>query len=210
VTAQFTIDLTRPGLAQRSRWEWFLGPDGPRHLAIMAAGGGAIVVLVALGGVLPRYLRYSSEVQSIARLRREVTTADNELSTLRTDLHYLGAEARRQVRWSEMLPAFSRWLPGTLRIDRVSLGKARQPQGQPQSQRSGTPPSDLTLQIEASTTMVPGSSRLVELANFITALAQDPAVAPRFRLKTWEVRPSRDQGGGEQLHISIGLAEKRP
>ena len=78
MSTRFTIDLTRPGLAQRSRWEWFLGPDGSRHLAIMAAGGVAIVVLVALGGVLPRYLRYSSEVQSIARLRREVTTADSE------------------------------------------------------------------------------------------------------------------------------------
>jgi Tfp pilus assembly protein PilN len=211
MTAPFAIDLTRPGWAQRSRWEWFLGPDGLRHLAIMAGAGVALVALVALGGVLPRYLRYSGAVQSIAKLRREVATAGEELSTLRMNLHDLGAEARRQVRWSEMLAALSRWVPGTLRIERVSLGKAaRQSQGQPPSQGAAMVPGDLTLQIEGSTTMVPGSSRLVELANFMTALAQDPAVAPRFQLKTWEVRPARDQGGEERLHISIGLAEKRP
>ena len=210
MTPRFTIDLTRPGWGQRSRREWFLSADGPRRLAIVAAAGVAIVVLVALGGVLPQYLRYSSEVQSIAKLRREVTTADDELSTLRTNLRSLGAEARRQVRWSEMLPALSKGLPGTLKIDRVALGKAaRQPQGQAQSQPAATQPSDLTLQIDARTTVVPGSSRLVEIANFMAALSQDPAVAPRFQLKTWEVQPARGQGGDEQLHITIGFVEKR-
>ena len=201
MTTQFTIDLTRPGWAQRSRWEWFLGPDGPRHLAIVAAAGAALVVLVALGGVLPRYLRYSSEVQSIAALRSEVTTADNDLSTLRTTLRDLGAEARRQVRWSEMLPALSIRLPDTLRIDRVSLGKV--------ARQAGTQPNDLTLQIDASTTMAQGSSRLAEIARFMAVLAQDPTVATRFQLKTWEVRPAIEQGSDEHLHISIWLAEKR-
>src|SRR5439155_7166916 len=155
-------------------------------------------------------LRYSSETQSIAKLRGEVTTADDELSTLRTNLRALGAEARRQARWSELLPALSKWLPGTLRIDRVALGKAaRPPQGQAQSPQAAAQSGDLTLQIEVSTTMEPGSSRLVEIANFMAALAQDPAVAPRFQLKTWEVRPSRDQNA-EQLNISIALVEKRP
>ncbi len=192
MTTHFTIDLTHPGRAQRSPWEWFLGPAGPRHLAIVATAGVAIVALVALGGVLP------------------VTTADNELSTLRTNLRALGAEARRQARWSELLPALSKWLPGTLRIDRVSLGKAaRPPQGQAQSSQATAQSSDLRLQIDVSTTMEPASSRLVEIANFMAAFAQDPTVAPRFQLKTWEVRPARAQGGDGQLEISIALAEKR-
>ena len=210
MTPQFTIDLARPGWAQRSRWEWFLGPDGPRHLAIVAGAGVAIVALVALGGVLPRHLRYSSEIQSVAKLRREVTTADQELSTLRTNLRSLGAEARRQARWSELLPALSKGLPGTLRIDRVSLGKAGRPaQGQAQSPQAAAQSSDLALQIDVSTTMVPASSRLIEIANFMAAFAQDPAVAPRFQLKTWEVRPARTQAGDGQLEISIALSEKR-
>ena len=209
MTTPFTIDLTRPGWSQRSRWHWFLGPGGPRRLAMVAGGGAAIVVLVALGGALPRYLRYSSEVQAIANLQREVTVAGDELSSLRTNLRDLGAEARRRVRWSEMLPALSDPLPGALRIDRVSLSKvARQPQ-QTETQPGDAKPFDLLLQLEATTTVVPGGSRLVEIANFMSALAQDPVLAPRFQLKTWDVRPAGAQGGEEQLHISIGLAEKR-
>ena len=206
MTTQFAIDLTHPGRSQRSPWEWFLGPAGPRHLTIVATAGVAIVALVALGGVLPRYLRHSSEIQSIAKLRREVTTADNELATLRTNLRALGAEARRQARWSELLPALSKWLPGTLRIDRVSLAKVpRQPQ--PTETQPGDPkPVDLVLQIEATTSVVPGGARLVEIANFMSALARDPVLAPRFQLKTWDVRPAQ---GADELHISIGLAEKR-
>jgi len=78
-----------------------------------------------------------------------------------------------------------------------------------QSPQAVAQSSDLTLQIEVSTTMEPASSRLVEIANFMAALARDPAVAPRFQLKTWEVRPARAQGGDGQLEISIALAEKR-
>jgi hypothetical protein len=92
----------------------------------------------------------------------------------------------------------------------VSLGKAaRAPQGQAPSPQATAQPSDLTLQIDVSTTMVPASSRLVEIANFMAAFAQDPAVAPRFQLKTWEVRPARDRGGDGQSAISIALGEKR-
>src|SRR2546422_6912867 len=39
----------------------------------------------------------------------------------------------------------------------------------------------------------PGGSRLVEIANFMTALAEGPVLAPRFQLKTWDVRPAGDR-----------------
>ena len=208
MTTRFAIDLTHPGWGQRSWSDWFLGPAGPRHLAIVAAAGAAIVVLVGLGGIAPFYLRYASEVQSISGLRREVTAADGELSALRTNLRDLEAEARRQVRWSEMLPVLSSSLPGSVRIDRVTFGKpARPPQASAPAQKTGTPAADVALQIEASTTAMPGSSRLVDIANFIGSLAQDPAVAARFQLKNWEVRPPRESDDG--LQFTVGFAEKR-
>ena len=208
MTTQFTIDLTRPGTAQRSRWDWFVGAAGPRHLAMVAAGGVALIAVVALGGVLPQYLRSSSENVAVSKLKREVAAATTELSTLQANLRDLGAEARRQVRWSELLPVFSQRVPETLKIDRVALTKgARPPQGQPPVQ---APPSDLGLQIDASTRVVPGASPLEEIASFMGALAQDSAIAGRFELKTWEVKSAPGQGAGDgQLRISIGLAEKR-
>src|SRR5207245_10866835 len=98
----------------------------------------------------------------------------------RTNLRDLGAEARRRIRWSEMLPALSDPLPGALRIDRVSLSKvARQPQ-QTETQPGDAKPFDLLLQLEATTTVVPGGSRLVELANFLLEVAVGQVIGPRY------------------------------
>src|SRR5436309_14291966 len=137
---------------------------------MVAAGGVAMVVLVALGGALPRYLRYSAVIHAISNLEREVPAAGKELSSLRTNLRDLGAEARRQVRWSQTLLAHSHPLPGTLRLDRVSLAKVpRQPQ--PTETQPGDPkPVDLVLSIEATTPVVPGGARLVDIAHFMSAL----------------------------------------
>jgi hypothetical protein len=206
MTIRFAIDLTHPGWGQRSWRDWFLGPAGPRHLAIVAASGAALVALVGLGGALPLYLGYAHEVQSIASLRREATTADGELSALRTNLRDLEAEARRQVRWSEMLPVLSTSLPGSVRIDRVSFGKPARPPQAP-SPKTGTPAADVTLQVEASTPAVAGGARLIDVANFIGSLAQNPAVAARFQLRNWELRPARE--GDDGLQLTVGFAEKR-
>jgi hypothetical protein len=213
VSPRFTIDLARPGRAQRSRWDWFLGPDGLRHLLLVSAAGVALVVAVGAAGLAPRHFRYSREIQSIAKLRLDVAAADKELATLQTSLRDLDAGLLRQVRWAEILPALSKSVPSTLKIDRVTLSKVARP-GQ-----SGSPPatakpgdakaSELTLQIDASTSIVPGGSRLLDIANFMGAIASDAAVSRRFQLKTWDVQRPREQSGEEQLRITIALTEKR-
>jgi hypothetical protein len=217
MSPRFTVDLARPGLAQRSRWDWFLGPEGPRHLVIVAAGGILLVALVGIGGLLPRYWRYSSELQSIAKLRVDAAAADRELSTVQVSLRDLDASALRQVRWAEILPALSKSLPGTLRIDRVTLSKGLR-QGlsgtasataKPDAKAGDVKNADLVLQIDASTNIVPGGSRLVDIANFMAAVSTDPAVSRRFQLKTWDIQRPQQQTGEEQLRITIALAEKR-
>jgi hypothetical protein len=217
MSAPFNIDLARPGRAQRSKWDWFLGPDGARHLAMVIAGGVGLVVLVGAAGLLPRYLEYSSEVQSIAKLRADVAAADRELSTLQASLRDVDAGARRRVRWSEILPVLSRSLPATLRIDRITLSKGSPPpKGTAasstrltESKPGDAKANELVLQIDASTTVVPGGSRLVDIANFMSDVAKDPAVNRRFQLKTWEVQRPREQSGDNQLRINIAFGEKR-
>jgi hypothetical protein len=212
---RFTIDLTRPGRAQRSAWDWFVGPDGLRHLAIVGVGGVILVALIGVGGVLPRYLRYSSDVHSVAKLRVEVAAAEKELSTLQASLRDVEAGARRQVRWAQILPALSRSVPGTLRIDRIALGKGLRPAGAaqtnkpPETKAADGKSTDLVLQIDASTSIVPGGGRLVDIANFMAGIANDPALARRFQLKSWEVQRPREQSGEEHLRITIAFAERR-
>ena len=204
MSTRFTIDLAHPGSAQRSQWDWYVGNAGPRHLAIVAAAGVGLIAIAALGGVLPQYLRYSSEIVAVGKLKREVAVASGELSTLQANLKDLGNEARRQVRWAELLPVFSQRVPETLRIERVALTKSGR-QGQPQA---GVQAGDLGLQIDASTRAGVGTSPLEEIARFMGALAQDPVLAARFQLKTWEVK-SGAPGAADTLRISIGLGEKR-
>ena len=199
MSTRFTIDLAHPGTGQRSQWDYFTGPGGPRHLLTVAVGGIALLAIIGLGGVLPQYLRYNSEIAAVAKLKREVALARDELSTLQTNLKDLGAEARRQVRWADLLPVFSQRVPETLKIDRMSLTK-----------RAGGEAGEVGLQIEASTKTGAGKSPLEEIASFMGALAQDPVVASRFQLRTWEVKSGGAPGAGEpSLRISIGLAEKR-
>jgi hypothetical protein len=211
MTTFFSIDLAHPGEAQRSRSDWFLGTQGPRHLAVVGGVGVALVAIVALGGVLPRYIKYSKELSSIATLKGNVATATAEATTLRTSLRDLGTEARRQVRWSELLPALSRHMPEALRVDRITLAKAPKPTGgQPPPGQSVTPAGDLVLQIDASTPVVAGGSRLVEVANFMAALAKEPTVERRFEMKTWEVKSARERADDNLLQLTIRLSEKRP
>jgi hypothetical protein len=209
VSTHFSIDLAHPGNVQRSRWDWFIGAQGRRHLMTVAGGGVALILLVGLGGVLPRYLRYSNELASIAALNRDVATATNEATTLRASLRELAAEARRQVRWSELLPTLSQRLPESLKIDRVSLSKGPRAGATAPADQSKPGGPELALQIDASTAMVAGGARLEEIANFIASLATEPTVARRFQVKTWEVKSSSRTGEGLQ-QVSISLAEKRP
>ena len=211
MSTYFNIDLAHPGQAQRSRADWFLGAQGARHLAVIAGIGVGLIAIVALVGLLPRYYKYSKELSSIATLQRNVATATTEAQTLRTSLRDLGTEARRQVRWSELLPALSRHMPDSLRVDRITLAKAAKPTGgQPQSGQTATPAGDLVLQIDASTPVVSGGARLVEVANFMAALAKEPTVERRFEMKTWEVKPARERADDGFLQLTIRLVEKRP
>lgn len=210
MNTRFAIDLANPGTLERSRWDWFLGAQGRRHLFIVAGAGAGLIALVALAGILPRYLKYSNELASIAALKKNVTTTTTEAATLRASLRDLATEARRQVRWSELLPALSRRIPDALRIDKVSLAKTK-PSG-PSAAAAGATPAggELALQIDASTTMAAGGARLEEIANFIGVLTTEPTIERRFQMKTWEVKSPRERAPDGLLQISIGLTEKKP
>ena len=210
MSTYFNIDLAHPGQAQRSRSDWFFGTQGPRHLAMVAGAGLALIAVIAVGGVVPRYYKYSRELSTIATLKRDVATATTEAGTLRASLGDLGKETRRQVRWSELLPALGRHMPQSLRIDRITLAKAAKPTGQPRPGEVVTPAGDLVLQIDGSTPMVSGGSRLVEVANFMAALAKEPTVERRFEVKTWEVKSARERADDGLLQLTIRLAEKHP
>jgi hypothetical protein len=217
MSGRFSVDLLHPGHVADTWQDWFIGPQGRRRLIIAAAFSAGVLLLVVIALILPTRLRLSQDVGAIPKLRADLATRDGDLTVLRQDLQALSVEAKRQVRWAEVLNAFRQQIPSTLKLQKVEAGGAAVAatgppgQGQPQAGPAGAVGAG-ELRIEALTPLRPGPPPLLEIAQFMGGLLKDPSVARRYQLKSWEIK--QPGGGGAaageaaQLQIVIMLAEK--
>ena len=213
MTTRFNINLLRTGEVGGESWtEWFVGERGPRRLAFMSLGGALVLVILGLG-LLNMYWRLASDLETIPTLQRELTSTNADLAILRSSLAALTAEAKRQVRWSELLTAFSQQVPPTvklLRLEASTTAPPAPPAGTPAPQGAPPPSSETALKVESQTPVRPGSTALLEIAQFMAGLMRDPAVNRRFQLKGWEIKPPAGGGGDSvpMLGVSITLSER--
>jgi len=218
VSTRFRVDLLHPGGDLRQMgwvaqsWaEWFTGPDAPRRLALFSLACAAVLVVMLVAVILPPYWRLSSDLNAVPGLRRDVAARQADLDLLRSNLEALSEEARRQIRWGELLATLSQQVPPVLKLQIVDAVRSAPPRaaGQPQS---GPPVrGESTLRIEAVTPLRPGSPPLLEVAQFIAGHMRDPTVNKRFQLRSWELKPGPDAGpggGGQLLNIIIVLSER--
>jgi hypothetical protein len=215
MSARFTLDLLHPGHVADSWQDWFIGPQGGRRLLIAAGICAGIILLVVIVLVLPPTFRLSTDQGAIPRLRADLGTREGNLNLLRQDLQALGVEAKRQVRWADLLNAFRHQTPPTIKLQKVEAGVAPAPPAPPPGQTlaQGIVPTGGELKIEAVTPLRPGPPPLLEIATFMGGLLKDPAVERRYRLKSWELKQAGGGGGagpgdGPQLQILITLSEK--
>ncbi len=211
MSTRFHVDLLHAGGATQSWQEWFVGPKGVRHLALVALGGVVALLIILVTAILPTYWRLSSDLNAVPGLRRDLAARDSDLGVLRSNVQALAEEARRQVRWAALMTAFSQQVPPTVKLQLVEVGRVAPPAGG--GQPSGTPArAENTLRIDAVTPLRPGSPALLEVARFMAGLMRDPAVNKRFQLRSWEIKPGAAAfaGGAQLLNISIVLAERAP
>jgi hypothetical protein len=211
MSARFAVDLLHPGRVGDTWRDWLTGARGARRLTVAGMAAAVALLLVLVGGILPTYWRLSDDLNAIPRLQRDLATTEGDLSVLRANLDALTREAKRQVRWAELLESLSQHIPAALRVQRVEAARAALAPGAPQPGRPAQPPGpagDGTVRIEAVTPARPGSPPLLEIARFMAGLMQDPAVARRFQLKSWEIKPLPSGTPDGQLHVSIVLAER--
>src|SRR5262249_52172187 len=181
--------------------------------------GGGVVVVVVRALILPVRLRLSENVGAIPKLRAALATRDGDLTVLRQDIQALSVEAKRQVRWAEVLNAFRQQIPPTLKLQKVESGGPAavaggaapgqpgqpQPQGQAGGAGAGGP---------ATQALTPPRTRQpprLEIAQFMGGLLKAPAVSGRYQLRSWEIKQpggGAAAGEGAQLQILIVLAEK--
>lgn len=214
MSARFTLDLLHPGHVADSWQDWFIGPQGARRLVIATGICAGVILLVVIVLVLPPTFRLSRDQGAIPKLRADLATRDGNLSLLRQDLQALGVEAKRQVRWADVLNAFRRQTPPTIKLQKVEAGLPPVPATPPpgQTQPQAVAPGGGELKIEAVTPLRAGPPPLLEIASFMGGLLKDPAIDRRYRLKSWELKQpgagGPASGDGAQLQILITLSEK--
>lgn len=221
MSGRFAFDLLHPGHVADTWQDWFIGPQGRRRLVIAAGACAVVLLVVVIALILPTRLRLSQDVGAIPKLRTDLATREGDLIVLRQDLQALSVEARRQVRWAEVLNAFRQQIPPTLKLQKVEAGgppvAAPGAPGTPAPSGQAQPPSGSVgageLRIEAVTPLRPGPPPLLEIAQFMGGLLKDPSVARRYQLKSWEIKQpggttSGPVGAGAQLQILIVLSEK--
>jgi hypothetical protein len=200
MTPRFTINLLHTGPVGGHWRHWFLGSGGWRRLFLCAATLALLLLAGALVLMLPTYWRLSNDLGAIPDLENQLATTTAELAVLRSNLQTLSAEARRHVRWTEMLNTFSQHTPGDIKLQRLEL-----------IQQTGAPPSEPTLTIDALTPLRTGGDSLVQIAQFMANIMRDP-VMRRFQLRNWEVRPEAAAPGemAPLLAVRITLTERTP
>lgn len=208
MSTRFQIDLLHPGRVAQTWQEWFVGPQGARRLLLSALGAMVVLLLVLVAGILPTYWRLSADLNAIPRLQKDLGATEADLGLLRTNLRALTEEARRQVRWAELLTALSQHIPPTLRLVLVESARPTPIPGvAPPPGQARTLAGELRL--ESLTPVRPGSPPLLDIAQFMAGLMRDPSVNRRFVLKAWEIRPPTGTGEEAQfLNIAVTLQEK--
>ena len=221
MSGRFSVDLLHPGHVADTWQDWFIGPQGRRRLIVAAGISAGVLLLVVLALILPVRLRLSENVGAIPKLRADLATREGDLTVLRQDIQALSVEAKRQIRWAEVLNAFRQQIPATLKLQKVesggpgaapaASGQPGQPQSQPQAQPGLAGAGEL--RIEALTPLRPGPPPLLEIAQFMGGLLKDPGVSGRYQLKSWEIKQaaaagSQPAGEREQLLVLIVLSEK--
>jgi hypothetical protein len=208
MSARFEVDLLHPGEGLRqigwvakSREDWFVGPDAGRHLGLIAVGCFLILVVVLVAGILPSYMRLSELSAGLPALKRDLAARGADLDVLKSNLGALSDEARRQVRWADLLTVLAHEIPATLKLQ--SVGSSRVASTGTSSSQPGAPAVfENTLRVEAVTPMRPGSQPLLEVAQFMAGLMREPVVNKRFQLRSWDIKPA-----GDTLNVSIVLAD---
>src|SRR5262245_65697610 len=133
-----------------------------RRLALFGLACAAVLIVVLVAGILPPYWQLSKDLSAVPGLRRDLAAREQDLNLLRSNLSALGDEARKQVRWGEVLGTLSQQIPATMKLQSVdvSTGAGSGPQGAPTARPENV------LRIEAVTPLRPGSPPLLEMAQF--------------------------------------------
>ena len=196
MSARFRVDFLHPGEDLRQiGWlgpglgEWLVGRNAGTHLVVCALVCVAVLVLSGVTGIVLPYRQLRSDLNAVPALRRDLAARGSELELVKSNLDALSEEARRQLRWGDLLATLGQEVPPTLKLQNIEATRLAAPTAP--GQQPGAPVRfENALRINAVTPARPGSAPLLEVAQFMAGLMRDPEVSKRFQLKSWDIKPA--------------------
>ena len=181
---RFRVDLLHPGAGLRQRGavsqagaQWFVGPSGVKRLAVFTLACAAVLVIVFVVLILPPYWRLSGDLSALARAPPRSWPPGTPTSrTLRSNIGALTEEARRQVRWADLLVTLSQQIPASMKLHLVDAGRGVGESRRAAAAAGAGGAQENTIRIDAVTPLRPGSAPLLEVAQFMAGVMRDPAV----------------------------------
>jgi hypothetical protein len=214
MNARFGIDLLHPGALGHTWREWFVSPQGARRLGLLGAAGVGVLLLILVAGILPTHWRRSGDLAALPGLGRDLQAREQDLMLLRSHLRALGDEARQQIRWGDVLTALSREIPPAVHLALIEASRPTPPPAPAGAPRGAPARAERVLRLDAVTPLREGSAPLLDLARFMAGLMRDPAVARRFALRSWEVKPpTAPRAAGDEIQrltATVTFAERMP
>src|SRR5688500_15911816 len=101
------VDLLHPCRVAMSWLDRVTGSRGERRLIFAALAAALVLLAVLFAGVLPASRRLAGDLAAVPGLTRDLAARDTDLRVLRSGLQSLSQEARRQVRWADVLTTLS-------------------------------------------------------------------------------------------------------
>src|SRR4030095_12322827 len=89
---------------------------------LVTLAGALVLLAILFAGVLPASRRLGGDLAAVPALTRDLAARDTDLRLLRSSLQSLSLEARRQVRWADVLTTLSQQTPPGLNLQLVQGG----------------------------------------------------------------------------------------
>ena len=194
--AAFKIDILHVGGFARTWEDWFVGRQALKRLAVGYIIA-AIVVATIIGVSIPRKRSLYEEGRTINGLKQKIAQRKKDFKDQRAQFRGILQLARYEVAWSGVLRALSGSMPKDLWLRSIEfIDVPSTPKPRAVAAKEAEVFSQQLFRLVLVAPLSPGSGHLVDVNKFLNDLSQNSSFQKRFRLKDWQVAPSK--GGGKK------------
>ncbi len=197
----FQIDILHVGGFARTWEDWFVGRQALRRLAVGYIIA-AIVVATIIGVAIPRKHSLYEEGRAINELKQKIAERKKDFQDQQAQFRGILQLGRYEVAWSGVLRALSGSMPKDLWLHSIEfIDVPSTPK--PRAVADKEPPtlSEQLFRLVLVAPLLPGSGHLVDVNKFLNDLGQNSSFQKKFRLKDWQVVPSKKDGKKGEQHL---------